>query len=110
MFIFKHMGFRFLLQLPFVAGFFISDPFDRVFGRDPSEGCAPSGCRTAHQVGVASGEVVSGAVAYDIEALDRASVGANCMQIVIDLDAVHGADKVAAALACAEVRSSVESR
>ena len=30
------------------------------------------------------------------------------MQIVIDLDAVHGADKVAAALACAEVRRCIQ--
>ena len=79
-----------------------SDSFGCVFACEAAEGYAAACGGTAHEVGIASCKVVAGAIADDIESVYGAAVGADGMQIVIDLDAVHRADEIPAALARSE--------
>lgn len=75
-----------------------SDAGGSVLTGKAAEGGAAACGGTCHQAGIAAGEVVTTHVADDIQAGDGLEVLINGVHIVVDLDAVDGADQIAAGL------------
>ena len=86
-------------RLGIFSGSVISDAGGSVLTGKAAEGGAAACGGTSHQAGIAAGEVVAAHVTDDVQARDGLEVVVQCVHVVVDLDAVHGADEVAAGLA-----------
>ena len=87
-----------------------SDSLGCVFACEAAEGYTAARSGAAHEVGIAACRVVAGAVTNDIELFNGAAVSADGGHAVIDLDTIHRADEIPAALARSEERGRVQGR
>ena len=87
-----------------------SDSLGCVFACEAAEGYSAARSGAAHEVGIAACKVVAGAVTNDIEPFNGAAVGADGVHSLIDLDTVHCADEIPAALARSEEGGRVQGR